>query len=216
MAIMSTMDQNVWISVEEFIRDVILNRKCQFGQSEILDIIKKRMVKTGMDSNLVNCSYFHVIFLNVLDDLVEKGILYPMETTYIPLEYMILNEYDTKKANLLYFSSKVSSHLIYINLDTLEETVHHSMRDFILTGGISDNPEEGFIEPSIPLQEIASLYHSFLEEGAAKEEAICHVLNYYKIERLTPMNELGNVVLVKEKKRRLLKMELKKDKVSNS
>lgn len=216
MAIMSTMDQNVWISVEEFIRDVILNRKRQFSQSEILDIIKNRMIKMGMDSNLVDCSYFQVIFLNVLDDLVEKGILYPMETTYIPLEYMILNEYDTKKANLLYFSSKVSSHPIYINLDTLEETEYHNMRDFILTGGISDNPEEGFIEPSIPLQEIASLYHSFLEEGATKEEAICYVLNYYKIERLTPMNELGNVVLVKEKKRRLLKRELKKDKVSNS
>lgn len=210
MSIMSTLDNNVWMQIKIVIQDVILNRKCQFKQSDILEMIRNKMIEMNIENKALDCAYFQVIFLNTLDYLVEEGWLYLIDDIYIPSEYMILNEYDTKNADLLYLSSPSSCHPIYINLDNLQETKQCNPRDFLLTGGISNYQREEFISPNVSLKEIASLYHSILEEGASKEEAICVVLNYYKIQRLTPMNELGNVLLIEEKKRKLLKRELKK------
>lgn len=200
MALTTTLNDLEWQRVQQIIQNVLFKRKFRFNEKTIRKVIGEHLKQFGMDSTIMECSYFQILFLNTLDQFVEEGILYYMDGIYIPSSYMVLHEYDTKWADLLYLYDDNSQSPVYINIHTLKDTKIRKKRDILLTGGYMDQNNSKLLPPNLSFQEIAYLYHSFLKEGANKEEAILHVLNYYHIKVLIPKDEIGRAVIIQNKK----------------
>lgn len=213
MAIMSIWDEKKWEQVEEMVRMILLKRKFRFDRETILEIIKRDLLKEGIEVELLECSYFQILFLNILDNLVKNGDLFLKENIYIPCDYVILDHYDTRNADLLYFSRDKYHQSFYINVETKEKTTIKKDNDFLLTGGISKEDGDSLLVPVIPFSEIASIYQDFIMEGASKEEAILHILNYYPIQVMDSSKE--NVLAIERKSKHSLKKVLKKDNFLN-
>lgn len=201
MAITTTTNDKVWERVRTLIQDVLLKRKFQFTEEEILVIIKSHLIEEGFDMSIIDCSYLEIIFLNVLEDLVNENILYHMDGIYIPSDYMALKEYETRYAKLLYLLSNNNKKNTYVNVATLKKEKYANRRDFLLTGGYSNEFYGDLKTPDIPLREIVLLYRNFIDEGASKEEAINHVLNYYYIKKLSKRDNNCNILLITKKER---------------
>lgn len=200
MAIINTTNTIEWKRVQLIVQEVLLNRKLQFNRQTILPFIKEGLSKAGIDSLIMDCSYFQIIFLNTFDQLIEEGFLYAIDEVYFPVDYIIFHDYNTKYANLFYLRYNEELKPVYYNLDTLERHKTVERRDFLLTGGYDE--EKGSLKaPEISLKDIFSLYQNFISEGATKEEAINHILNYYDILKLSPTDYLCNTVIIQEKKK---------------
>ena len=206
MALTTVLNHTSWEEIQEIVQNVLKNRKLEFQIETVLAIIKSEFIRKGISPEVMECTYFRILFLNTLDYFVEKGFLYHLVETYVPTDYMILHDYDTKSAHLFYLLANPTQKNIYQDVDMKRKVGVLSRRDFLLTGGFSQNKE--LITPSIPFEEIAYLYHSFLQEGANRELAIKHVLNYYQVQPLSVQEYLGNVVAINEKKHKKV---LKKD-----
>lgn len=209
MAIMTVWDERKWKQVEEMVRMILLKRKFRFDRETILEIIKRDLLKEGIEIELLECSYFQILFLNILDNLVKNGNLFLKENIYIPCDYVILDHYDTRNADLLYFSRDKYHQSFYINIETMEKTTIKKDKDFLLTSGISKEDGDSLLVPVIPFSEIASIYQDFIMEGASKEEAILHILNYYHIQVMDSSKE--NVLAIERKSKHSLQKVLKKD-----
>ena len=201
MSITPTMNDEVWQNVRTLIQNVLLKRKFHFTKEQILKIIKKQLTDEGFDLSVIDCAYLEIMFLNILDDLVNENILYPNGEFYIPSDYMALKEYETRYAELLYLLSDDVEKSTYINVATLKREKYANRRDFLLTGGYLKEFNNQLKTPDIPLREIVLLYRNFSEEGASKDEAINQVLNYYQIRSLAKKNNACNVLLIARKEK---------------
>lgn len=210
MALIATLDQNQWTQVQNIIQTTFLERKVPFDQKMILEVIQKKLLSDGFSEEVTECSYFGILFLNILEQFVEQGILYLMEPFYFPIDYIIFRDYNTKFSELLYFSKDEEQNPVYINVETSKHVNHIHDRDFLLTGGFSRNYE--LLCPEISFEEIQDLYHAFRDEGVSKAEAINHILNYYQAFHLSHVDFFDNTMMIhrKSKKNRLTKF-LKND-----
>lgn len=202
MAIIKVLESDEWEKIQELVYRVLVERKMPFSQEVILKVIKNQMTEVGMDDHIMDLVYFQILFLNCLDSLVEDDILYSVDKFYFPVDYMILREYDVRFSDLLYLTENDGHNFTYIHIDTLEKTTSSRPKDFILTGGFLGHGEKQFMKPDVSLEEIASLYHSLIMEGASKEEAIQIVLNYYQITFLPACEEGVHTVMIQQKKRK--------------
>lgn len=198
MAIIRNIEKEKWERIQFIIQQVILRRKCEFDRKMMLLMIKQQLLINNMDVSVMDCSYFHILFLNTLDELVEQGVLYEINQIYFPVDYMIFRDYDTKCSELLYYSCSSSFQSTYINIENLERRNSKNHRDFLLIGGL-DKEEKDFISPVVPLLELHELYQDFLEEGKKKEEIIRHILNYYPMEYFFQSDQFPNTMIIHPK-----------------
>ena len=209
---LTILDQNQWTQVQNIIQTTFLERKVPFNQEMILEVIQEKLLSSGFSKEVMECSYFGILFLNTLAQFVDCGILYLMEPEpfYFPIDYIIFRDYDTKFSELLYFSKDESQQPVYINVDTSKNVSNIRNRDFLLTGGFTENHE--LLCPDISFEEIQDLYHAFRDEGVSKEEAINHILNYYQAFHLSHVDFFQNAMVIrgKAKKDKLTKI-LKND-----
>lgn len=206
MAIITSLEDKEWNLIQNILEQTLRNRKYPFQSTEIFKIIQEQCNEKGMDSSILNCAYFRVLFLNTLDQFVEEGLLYPLNNHfYLPVSYMAFQDYHTKFLELLYLEDSKGK-VPYVRVDTLQETDYRNPRDFLLTGGFQDETKLDWKSPDISLTEIASLYQDFIKEGASKEEAINYVLNCYQIQFLPPKDgDIHTVVISPKEKRKTLK-----------
>jgi len=186
--VIGNVSDHDWERIKILIKEVITRRKYKFDKKIILKEIILEMKKNEFTDDfvdqIVNCSYFQIMLLNILDDCVEQGFLYLLNNVYIPFEYAILNEYFNSNYDLLYLSENTYNELNCINVATAEKICFPRNMDYILTGGFDDGDHEKLIVPDIPFEEIYELYKEFIKEGATKKEAINHILNYYKVKKI--------------------------------
>lgn len=200
MAIINNINEFEWKKVHFIIKNVLLKRKIQFDKKNILPFIKEELLKSGIDASIMELAYFQIILLNTFDQLIDEGLLYVVDGIFFPVDYIIFNDYDTKYADLFYLEYSEEQQPIYFNLNTSERHKWLKKRDFLLTGGYDDESEK-LLVPEVPLNDIVCLYHCFISEGAPKEEAINHILNYYDIIKLAPNDYFCNTVIIKDKNR---------------
>jgi len=201
MAIMTRVDNVNWSLVQQIVHEVLTQRKFQFDIPTIQPVIKKRLIEVNISPEITDCIYFRILLIDALDSLVEKCYLYPLNNLYIPTDYMILHDYDTKSSNLLYLYDNTIPNS-YLNIDNNQKVHEVLRRDFLLTGGFTNYKQDNFVTPKISFEEISSLYHDFIREGAEKDVAIKHVLNYYSAQSLQANQFFGKVVAIQPKSRK--------------
>lgn len=213
MAVINITDEIVVERIQVIIQNVLINRKLQFDKNTILPFIKDVLLKEKIDTSIMECSYFQILFLNTLDKLIENGVLYTVDGVFFPTDYIIFNDYVTEFSDLFYLIYDEEHQPIYFNLDTLERNNTLKRRDFLLTGGY-DKLNDELLIPDVDLNEIVSLYKSFVSEGALKKDAINHILNYYDIQKLSPNDYVCNTVIIKNKnKDKSFTKKLKRDNI---
>lgn len=191
--------------IQEIITSVLENRKYKFDKETILTVIKEKLQKNNVDVEIMNTAYFGLIFLNTLDECVNAMKLYPINGSYVPCEYIITRDYLTTFSRLLYLSEWNINQATYIDIATGQKTGTKEGMDYLLTGGFLNSDRHDLVCPEVSLQEITTLYQDFLNEGANRENAINHILNYYKAEDLS-FHDLGlNVMKIHPKKKSLCK-----------
>lgn len=168
MAIINITDEFEWERIQVIIQNVLINRKLQFDKNNILPFIKDALLKEKIDTSIMECSYFQILFLNTLDRLIENGTLYTVDDVYFPTDYIIFNDYFTDFSELFYLNYNEEHQPIYFNLNTLERRKSLKRQDFLLTGGYDEIKGELLI-PDVDLNEIISLYKDFISEGALKK-----------------------------------------------
>lgn len=197
MALITTLDENQWEQVLNIIQTSFLERKTSFDQETILEIVKKKLLAMGFSEEVTECVYFGILFLNALDQFVDQGRIYLMESFYYPIDYIILHDYDTRISELLYLSYDEAQRPVYINVETSKKVYNVRNQDFLLTGGVTKSQE--LLCPDISFEEIHELYCAFRNEGVSKAEAINHILNYYQTFHLSHVDFSQNTMVIRKK-----------------
>lgn len=205
MALVKVLDKINWEEVQNTVYQVLKERKHSFNREIISKIITDRLVKQEMDIEVLECSYFQLLLLNTLENLVNAELLYEYGGWYFPTDYMILQEYDTKNTQLLYYcgnndkNTGIDKHH-FIEVESLQEPEMINPRDFLLIGGFDDKEGNKIKKPEIELEEISLLYQALLIEGIRKDEIINHILNYYQVNKVHSQDNYFNLMTIKPKK----------------
>ena len=214
MAIIRDLSVEELPKVESIIYDVILNRKYKFDLEIILDDLKGEIVKKGYDLGIMDCSCFHLLLHEALEKLSSnEGPLYKedQDKYYYPEDYIILNDYRTNWGDLFYLVREDNNYY-FKNVSNGDKTNRVKRYDFVLCGGLSKDKRA--VQSDISFEEIYLLFHDFINEGASKEEAINHILNFYKVNRLDGRYSCANDFQI-SRSVRSKKLVLKKNKIDD-
>ena len=180
-----------WKQVAFIIYNVILNRKYKFDLSIILDKIKEELISNNFDLSITDCSYFYIILFDILDKLVNDGKVYKIEekNIFIPVDYIIYNDYKPILGDLLYFFNENNKYY-FKNIENDKIVFNPKNEDFVLCGGLSS--DKYTLQTDVSFDDISLLFHTFIDEGASREEAINHILNFYKARIISRSDSYAN------------------------
>lgn len=192
MAILNNSRVEEYNKIQAVIYEVINNRKFKFDIDTILDVIKKKALLLNINNSLLDCSYFYILVLNTLDEFMDTGRIYKMEHEYIPADFLVCTTYFPSPSRLLYYitnNEDTKEEEKFIDIDNLEVVSYDMIKssDFVLCGGCKKNVDDEYkiiLQTDVTLEEITNLYHDLIREGASNEEAIIHLLNFYKIQSM--------------------------------
>ena len=221
MTTLKNFTQKECIELQELINKVISERKLQFDVETILNITKKEVLNSNINNKILDSYYFYILLLNTLDSFVESGKIYRIRDRkqdkyfYYPYDYIILKNYCSSsiQTRLLYFlADDVEKNINlfnttkFIDIATSEIVLLNevSKTDFILCGGFSNEEYQNTLQSDVKFEEITNLFHQFIREGATKSQAINHILNYYKVQKMPRNLSWANDFIITSSKNKKL------------
>ena len=229
MAIMTNIEISEYKEIIEIIEEILLKKKYKFKADNIIIELRKEVLDRGFDIKLVDCSFFNFLVLSTIDKFVDdynNSKLYKIDKFYFPVNYLIYNDYKVSSNNKLLYFVLDNSQLPYfknngffIDIETGNVVNKVDKSCFVLCGGISNDKYKTTLQSDVDYKEIIKLFNDFIKAGASREEAINHILNYYRARRVADEyswgkdfiiskkeekknNEINSIVVNKVKKRR--------------
>lgn len=209
MAIMSNIDISEYKEIQEIVEELLLKKKYKFKSEDIIIELRKEIFDRGFDIKLVDCSFFDFLVLNTIDKFVDdysNSKLYKMGNFYFPVDYLIYDDYKFNSNNKLLYYVFDNNQLQYfkntgffINIETGDIVNKVDKSCFILCGGVSNDRYKTTLQSEIDYKEIINLFNDFIKEGASREEAINHILNYYKARRVADEYSWGKDFIISKK-----------------
>lgn len=209
MAIMSNVDISEYKEIQEIIEDFLLKKKYKFKSDDIIIELRKEILARGFDIKLVDCSFFNFLVLNTIDKFVNdynNSKLYKIGNFYFPVDYLIYNNYKVNSNNKLLYFVLDNSQLPYFkntaffrDIETGEIINKVDKNCFILCGGVDNDRYKTTLQSEVDYKEIIKLFNDFIKEGASREEAINHILNYYRARRVADEHSWGKDFIISKK-----------------
>lgn len=225
MAIMTNIEISEYKEIQEIIEYFLLKKKYKFKADDIIIELRKEVLDRGFDIKLVDCSFFNFLVLNTIDKFVDdynNSKLYKIGDFYFPVDYLIYDDYKISSNNkLLYFVlDNIQLHFFknnggFIDIETGKFINKVDKSCFILCGGISNDRYKTTLQSDVDYKEIINLFNDFINEGASREEAINHILNYYRARRVADEYSWGKDFVINKRKDKKIKTDKVVEKKKN-